>query len=396
MALIIKNGLVFLGTTFEKKEILINDSGIIEKIGVNLRGEETVDAKNMLVCPGLIDPHVHLREPGQEYKEDFVSGSKAAIAGGITTLMDMPNNKIPTTTKERLLEKIERAKRAPATILFHFGGTDDNFEQVKKANPSSMKLYLGKTTGDLLLKNPKSMEKHFLNFDKEKPIVLHACDDSGNHSHDQKCLQNNVKEAVDLATKMQRRIHLAHVSTKDEIALIEKCKSATSEVAPHHLFLSKKDEEKLKFFAKVNPPLRSDEERNELLKSVQKINCIATDHAPHTIEDKEEGAAGFPGLETSLALMLDGANRGLFDRTWIIKAMSHNVADAFNLHERGKIEAGRIGDITIIDLKKEWVVDSSKMQSKCKWSPFENWKLKGKAEIVIRKGEIIYQEGEFS
>ncbi|MBI5223926.1 dihydroorotase family protein [Candidatus Micrarchaeota archaeon] len=396
MALIIKGGLVFLGEKFEKKEILINDRGIIEKIeSGTIRGEEIIDVGGRLVVPGLIDPHVHLREPGQEYKEDFESGSKAAISGGFTAVMDMPNNKPPTTTKERFLEKIKRAESARCDIFFHFGGTDDNFSEVKKTNPESMKLYLGHTTGELMLKNPSSMERHFREFDRKKPIVLHACDDTGDQTRDLDQTHHNIEDAIKLAKQINRRVHIAHVSAREEVTIAKRFEGCTSEVTPHHLFLSKKDEKKLGYFAKVNPPLRAESDRLLLWSKMDVINCIATDHAPHTVEDKEEGAAGFPGLETSLGLMLEGANRGLIDKISIFQKMSRNVASAFNLENRGSIKKGFIGDITIIDPKKEWTVDRTDMYSKCRWTPFDGWKLHGKAETIVRKGELVYHDYEF-
>lgn len=394
MSLAIKNGLAFTGGEFIERDILV-ENGAIAAIGHGLKGDENLNAAGMLVLPGLIDPHVHLREPGDTRKEDFATGGRAAIAGGFTTVMDMPNNAIPTVTKARYDEKINLAKKALCDVFFHFGGTDDNFEEVKKADPPSLKLYLGKTTGMLLLKDPGSMERHFAGFPKSRPVVLHACDHSGNESENLQKTCATVENAVSVAQRIGRRIHLAHASTAKEVQLAKRYPGCTVETAPHYLFLSTKDSERLGAFQKVYPPLRSDGERKGLWAALAKIDCIATDHAPHTAEDKEKGAAGFPGLETSLALMLDACNKGLFDRAQAVRMMSENVAAAFNLGSRGRLENGCVGDITIVDYRKTWTVEGAELQTKCKWSPFEGKELKGKAHSVIKGGELVYQEYEF-
>jgi len=394
MGLAIKNGLAFIDGAFVERDVLIED-GRIAAVGHDLKGE-TIHASGMLVLPGLIDPHVHLREPGDTYKEDFRTGGRAAIAGGFTTVMDMPNNAIPTVTKARYDEKIKLAKqKALCDVFFHFGGTDDNFEEVKKADPPSLKLYLGKTTGMLLLKDPSSMERHFANFPKDRPVVLHACDHSENEAENLEKTCATEENAISVAKKMGRRVHIAHASSGMEIDIAKKYSGCTVEVAPHYLFLSAKDRERLGPLAKVYPPLKSEETRKSLWGAIGKADCLATDHAPHTLDDKEKGAGGFPGLETSVALMLDACDRGLFDRAQVIGMMSERVAEAFNLEGRGRIEKGYSGDLTIVDHKKVWRVDGTELETKCKWSPFEGKELKGKVHSVIKGGEPIYQEFDF-
>lgn len=394
MSIAVKGGLAFLGDKFEKKDILIED-GKISQVGTDLRGLETIDASGMLVLPGLIDPHVHLREPGATQKEDFRSGGRAAIAGGFTTVMDMPNNPLPTVTVERLKEKRRLAKKALCEVLFHFGGTDDNFDEVKKADPPSMKIYLGLTTGELMLRRPESLERHFREFPHDRPIVLHC----GSHKEGE---EENMREtiaitehAVSLAKRAGRRIHLAHASSKKELTIAKSYGKCTVEVTPHHLFLNAAFAKGIGPYGKVYPPLRTEKKRLMLLSAMELADCIATDHAPHTSEEKEEGAAGFPGLETSLALMLDACNKGLIDRIWVAQRMSHMVAEAFNLEGKGRLKKGYIGDVTIVDLKKEWKADPQRMESKCRWTPYEGKKLKGKVHTVVKAGVPVYQEYEF-
>ena len=214
MSLVIKGGNAFLGENFQKKDILL-ENGKIKDIGNALKGDETIEAKGMLVLPGLIDPHVHLRDPGATHKEDFTTGSRAAIAGGFTTVMDMPNNPIPTITKERLEEKKRLAKKKGiCDILFHFGGTDDNLDEVRRADPHSLKLYLGHTTGHLILKKKTSLKKHFQNFPKDRQIVLHACDHSLDEPENLRKTYETVQDAISLASGLGRKIHLAHASAK--------------------------------------------------------------------------------------------------------------------------------------------------------------------------------------
>lgn len=394
MSLVIKGGTAFVNGRFDKKDILIED-GIIAAVGSGLKGDEAIKADGLLVLPGLIDPHVHLREPGDTGKEDFLTGGRAAIAGGFTTVMDMPNNAIPTTTKERLDEKIRLAKKALCDVLFHFGGTDDNFDEVTKANPQSLKLYLSKTTGELMLRNPASVEKHFVNFPSERPIVLHCSGDAEAQETNLRQTYEKTGMAVSLAMKSKRRIHIAHVSTKDEIDIVKKYGGCTFEVAPHHLLLSESDAKRLGHLAKVYPPLRPEEKRAELLGALQLADCIATDHAPHTLEDKEKGAAGFPGLETSLALMLGLCDHAPVSREWVVRKMSEDVARTFNIQKKGKLEKGYAGDVALVDEKKEWKVVGAEMETKCKWSPFEGKLLKGKVHTVVKGGRLAYAEYEF-
>jgi len=392
----IKGGRVFIDGGFVEKDILLEGDRIIQ-IGNNLHSDEKpINASGLLVVPGLIDPHVHLREPGAEHKEDFRSGTKAAVAGGFTTVIDMPNNPMPTITAEKLMEKKSLAsKKAVCDVRFHFGATDSNLEEVAKANPDSMKIYMGRTTGDLMLRDSGSLEKHFAQFDHEKPIVVHASDDSKSEVKNLEKTYSNEEFARAVAEKHDRRVHLAHVSVSHEIHLFKKFAKASCEAAPHYLFLNSKDSERLGKLGTVYPPLRSEQKRITLWNALDRIDCIATDHAPHTIEDKDEGAHGFPGLETCLGLMLDAHNKGLLGLDWFLPRMTENPAKIFNLDRLGKIAPGAMANLTLIDLKKEWEVKGSELFTKCAWSPFEGKKLKGKAHSVTYNGELIFEEGQF-
>jgi len=390
--IVIKNGSVFFKGKFEKLDVGIQDDKIV-KIGKNLKGDSSFDASDMLVVPGLIDPHVHLREPGDTRKEDMETGTKAAVAGGFTTVMDMPNNTIPTTTVQRLNEKKALARRkAVCSVLFHFGATDNNFEEVMKARPLSMKVYLGKTTGELYLRNPTSLEKHFQYYDGH--FVFHEDISEGSEEQQLEATYKNLEEIGRLSNRYKRRAHIAHASSGKMIEF-SKTLGMTVEVPPHYLFLSDKDAKKLKNLGTVYPPLRSEKLRRSLWSRLSQADCIATDHAPHTLEDKEMGAHGFPGLETSLALMLSAYHSKKLKLEWIIERMSLRPAEIFGFDGIGRITEGYYADVSIIDLKKEWKVKGEEQYTKCKWSPFEGKKLKGKAKSVFHKGKLIFDDYEF-
>ena len=393
MSIAVKDGKIFYKGAFSDLDILL-DNGKIEKIGKNLKGDENCSAKGMLVLPGLIDPHVHLRDPGATEKEDFHTGTRAAVAGGFTTVMDMPNNPIPTTTVLRLREKLNLArKKAVCNVLFHFGATDGNFGDIMEARPRSLKIYLGKTTGELFLRSPTSLERHFQNYDGH--FFFHADSSSGDEQQqlDETC--KNIVEIGKLSERYSRKSHIAHASAGKVIEL-SKSLGLTVEVPPHYLFLDNKDAKKLGYLGTVYPALRSDKIRKTLWEKVKKADCIATDHAPHTLEDKKEGAHGFPGLETSLGMMLSAYHAKKLELGWIVERMSEKPADIFGLAGVGRINEGHSADLAIVDLKKEWKVKGEELYTKCKWSPFEGKKLKGRVKSVFFNGKLIFDNYEFS
>ncbi len=393
MSVLIKGGKVFYKGEFSDSDILI-ENGKIKSIGRNLNGaDEKYNAKGMLVLPGLIDPHVHLRDPGATYKEDFHTGTRAAVAGGFTTVMDMPNNPYPTVTVAALFEKAALAKKkAICEVRFYFGATDHNFDEIERADPLSLKVYLGKTTGELYLRNPGSLKKHFENYKGQ--FVFHATGD-GKTEHEQlDATYKNIAKVGSLSNRYRRSSHIAHASCGKEVT-ISKSFGLTVETAPHYLFLDSKDAKKLGYRGTVYPNLRSGGPES-LWKKIDKIDCIATDHAPHTLEDKKNGAHGFPGLETSLGMMLTAYHSKKIGLEWIIEHMSEKPAAIFDLGRVGRIKEGFYGNITVLDLKKEWTVKGNKLYTKCKWSPFEGRKIKGKVKSVFYKGNLIFDDFSFS
>ena len=394
--MIIKNAKFYQGGKVVAKDILI-EKGKITGIG-KFRGDGVIDAKGLFAFPGLIDPHVHLRDPGLTHKEDFRSGTRAALAGGFTTVLDMPNTKPPTTTAAAFKKKYEIAKRkAVCDYGLHFGATKNNFAEVKKAKPNSMKLCMGKTTGNLLVDDIYSISKHFNLFPKEKPIMIHA-EDQETLDAMQKLKAGRlgaaekiaVEKARILAEQANRAVYFAHTTTFEAVHLAKIWDKSLVEVAPHHLFLAtNKDGKRLGKFGKVYPPLRSEAERRELWGALYYVDTVGSDHAPHTPKEKRAGAAGFPGLETTLALFLDAYNKGRVDLPWIINRMAENPARIFGLKNKGRIEKGYDGDITLVDLDETWTVDPGKFESKSGWSPYEGFKLKGRANKVILRGNLV-------
>lgn len=397
--MIIKNARFFYdGKTIVEKDILVDRK--IKGIGsFDGKGEEKFDAKGLFVFPGLVDAHVHMREPGAEHKEDFESGGKAAVAGGITTVIDMPNNPKPTITVARVKEKIKLAKRSLARVYFHFGATKDNFKEAKKAEKmdevKGLKVYIGKTTGDLLVDNEEAILRHLQNF--KKTVVFHAEDDETIRVMEKEKMKRwpagivGIAKACALGKIADAKIHIAHATSYEEV-MLTKMFGATVETAPHYLFL---DENAMKKWGGVNPPLRSGKEAKKIWNVMSRIDCISTDHAPHTKKEKKDGAKGYPGLETSLALMLTAYSKGLITLDEIEEKMATNPARIFDLKGIGKIKEGFVGDATIVDLNQEWKVEGNGLNTRAKWSPFEGMKLRGKVKAVIKEGRLIYDDGNF-
>jgi len=335
-----------------------------------------------LILPDLIDPHVHLRDPGQTNKEDFYTGTCAALAGGFTTILDMPNNKTPITTLRELNKKIRIAKEKIACdVGFHFGSLGDNlgeFEKVKKA-AIGLKLYLSLTTGGFVVPKDK-IEKVFKFWPKGKIILLHAEDDT-------------LDFAINLAKKYKNRIHICHISTADDLKEIIEAKrkklKISCGVTPHHLFLINKDVRRLGPFGKMKPPLQNKQNHDFLWKNLKYIDMIESDHAPHTMKEKKgiSFPFGVPGLETTLPLLLTAVSKKKLTIKDIIRLCHTNPAKIFGIKTdpRTKIE---------IDPGQEYVIENKNLFTKCKWSPFNGWKVRGKVKCVFIRGKKVFENGK--
>ncbi|MFH1833259.1 MAG: amidohydrolase family protein [Candidatus Levyibacteriota bacterium] len=341
-----------------------------------------------IVLPGLIDPHVHLRDPEQTHKEDFYSGTMAAIAGGFTTVLDMPNNKIPITTLKVLKEKMKIAKKlAVCDIGFYFGSLGDNLDELASVSQTEMafglKLYLERTTGNFLIKK-NALARVFSAWRSrvpvQKPILVHAEKDT-------------ATSVLRVAKKIILPVHFCHISTASELKLIIAAKNqglpVTCGVTPHHLFLTRDDVKTLGPFGKIRPPLRSKKDVTFLWKNLKWIDVIESDHAPHTIEEKKSKVPpyGVPGLETTLPLLLTAVSEKRLTIDDIIRLCFKNPSKIFGIFgdKKTKIE---------INLSKSYRINPKSLFTKCAWSPFDGWKVKGKVEKVTLRGIKVFQDGK--
>ncbi len=414
--MIIKNGKIVTRRGVARADIKI-ENGKIKKIARAISGDndEIVDASGLCIFPGLVDAHVHFRDPGATHKEDFYTGTRAALAGGVTTIIDMPNYHPPTISKKNYEEKGRIAReKAVCDYSLRFGASENNFEEVKKANPHSLKIFTCETGSELRVLELKNIFAHFRNFDARKPICIH-CEDqhlidvlARKHAADSVEMHNRIRsplcaalalsKILFLAHRAPRKIHICHVSTEGELALLrKKSKNITCEVTPHHLFLSEEDLKKLGNFGKTNPPLRSARDRAALWRHLNMIDIVASDHAPHTREEKEQdyhaAPSGVPGVETTLPLLLDAASKKRITLARIAQMTSSNPARIFNLKNKGDVAVGKDADLVLVDLKKARVIEGEKLFTKCKWSPFEGRKLRGVVERVFLRGREVF-DGE--
>jgi len=388
MSLFIKNGKIYLEGNLVAKNIFVKNGKIVKITSSILKADKIIDASNKIVIPGLIDPHVHFRDPGLTQKEDFLSGSMAAAAGGITTIQDMPNTIPPVSTVEILNEKRKAAKKSVVNFGLYFGCNADNLSEIIKAdNVPGVKVYMDHTTGDLLLKDDTALKKIFTS---NKFIAVHA-------------EKKNVKKCLDLIEKGDNDIYFCHISSKQELddarsrAIRNK---VYVEVSPHHLFLSKNDLSDLGPFGEMKPSLKSIVDQKALWQGIKNglVDTIGTDHAPHTKEEKLDinYPYGIPGCETMLPLLLNAMQENKLSLKRIVELCSENPAKIFKIKNKGFIKEGYDADLAIIDLNLEKEVKNEKLFTKCSWSPFDSWKLKGWPIMTIVNGNIIFDNGKIN
>jgi dihydroorotase len=384
------------------------------------KSSEIIDIKGKMVLPGLIDAHVHFRDPGLTYKENFKSGSNAAAAGGFTTVMDMPNTKPPTNTKRAFLEKLDSAERKSIVDFALHAGVDDlkEIKKIAKLKPASFKIYMD------LLDNPRLMEifaeikklqcDHLISIHAEDKDIVNLCTDEKKSEHKLNpeiyagarpplCETVAVENAIYMAKYFDVNIHICHVSTKKSLHLINEAKKEnckiTSEITPHHLFLDDSYLKKCGNFAKTNPPLRDNAHKLNI-SDLKNIDIIGTDHAPHTVEEKEkkvwEAPPGIPNLETTLPLLLTQIHQNKMTFGDIKRLLCENPARIFNLSNKGKIAEGMDADFVVVDMKKEGVINPEEFKTKAKYSPFEGFKVKGMPVMTMVRGNVVMNEGEVS
>ena len=427
---LIKNcNIINEGEIFES-DILIENSIITKidnSISPNSPNINIIDAEGNYIIPGLIDDQVHFREPGLTHKGNIFSESRAAVAGGITSFFEMPNTNPNTTTIKELDKKFKIAKNSSlANYSFMFGGTNTNLEEILKNDTSkipAIKLFLGSSTGNMLVDDMDSLEKIFSNVDI--PIAVHC--------EDEQTIKNNLKlhmdifgddipinyhpkirteeacyisssMAVGLAKKTDARLHVFHLSTAKELELFSnniplKDKKITSEVCVHHLTFSEEDYDKLGSKIKWNPAVKTTNDRDMLWKALENnlIDVIATDHAPHTVEEKNNPytscPSGGPLVQHSLVSMLEAYHDGKISLQKIVEKMCHNPSVLFNIKNRGYIKEGYYADLIIFNLNNPWTVTKDNLLYKCSWSPFENKTFKSRVLYTFVNGNIVYSNG---
>ncbi len=333
----------------------------------------------MIRIPGLIDVHVHLRDPGQTEKEDFFTGSLAALAGGFTTILDMPNNKTPITTIEALKEKQRIAsEKIVCDVGFYFGSLGENLEDFKVVQDKVMglKIYLNQTTGNYII-DEKVFKKICEAWPKGKPILLHAEADV-------------IEQMIEIAEQAEQRIHICHISSETEFQTIIKAKNkgykVTCGVTPHHLFLTQDDEKKLGPFGMMKPSLKSKKDVDFIWKNLNYVDVIESDHAPHTIEEKnsDKPPFGVPGLETTLPLLLTTVSENKLSINRMIELCYENPKKIFKV----KTDENTFVEI---DEKEEYIIDNKKLFTKCGWSPFAGRKVKGRVKKVFIRGRKVFE-----
>lgn len=338
----------------------------------------------MLNLPGLIDPHVHLREPGAIHKEDFDSGTAAALAGGFTAVLAMPNT-APPLTDDSSLALAEKAASGKARCDYglYLGAGLDNTDTVYRlaARACGLKLYLDQTYGPLRLDDLDSLQKHVAAWPSNRPIVAHA---EG----------RSLAAVILLSALYDQPLHISHVSRADEIRLIAQAKQhgfpVTCEVTPHHLFLTAEDAERLgEGRSEVRPRLATGFDQQALWEHLEVIDCFATDHAPHTLEEKDSQnpPPGFPGLETALPLLLGAVGEGRLSLEQVIERMDANPRRIFGLPQQQDT-------FVVIDENAEWVINGANLHSRCGWTPFEGMKVRGRVRQVTLRGQIAYEDGK--
>jgi dihydroorotase (multifunctional complex type) len=428
--LVLSNAKIYTQSGIVKAGMAI-DEGRIFKIAKspNLpKASERLDLEGLLVLPGLIDSHVHLRDQQLAYKEDFYSGTAAAAAGGVTSVIDMPNNKPVTMSSETLRERMKIAEKRVMTNVAFYSAFPRNLSEIYsivEEGAIAFKLFLSQKIGGLDIEDDEVLLRAFYKVSEVKvPVAVHAEDREmienarrelqkvGRRDvqaylevHSLEVESRAIQRTIHLVEQTHAHIHFCHLSTTTGLNAILNAKKnglpVSCEVTPHHLFLSSKHLKRLKTLALVDPPLRTQEDMDGLWEALRQglIDVVSSDHAPHTIEEKQadsvwDAKPGIPGLETMLPLLLTEVNEGRLSLSNLVSATSEKPAQIFNLNSRGYLVDGNYADLVAVDTNHEYEIDASKFYSKAKYSPFDGWKVKGKPVKTFVDGKLVMDEGE--
>lgn len=422
---IVNEGRVFKGSVLLNGEVI---ESIYKKEPPKeiMENAQVVDASDCWLLPGVIDDHVHFRDPGNGESGDFSTESAAAVAGGVTSVMDMPNTQPPTTDLKLWEDKMAlAASKSLCNYSCYIAATDGNLEQLLDADSGRLcgvKFFMGTTTGSMAMKNPESIENLFRNI--KLPLVVHAEDDEvikKNIEHYKKLYKDDIPvschagirseeacfkasaKAVEMALKYGTRLHVAHVSTQKELALFKNLplekKHITCEVCVHYLIFSSNDYDTYGSKIKCNPAIKSENDRKSLLMAIStdKVDVVATDHAPHTVKAKQGNAltasSGMPGVQFSLPVMLELAKKGDVEVETVVDKMCHNPARLFGIDKRGFIRKGYKADLVVVARNKHWSLTKDKILSKCGWSPYENRNFTTQVLYTFVNGALAYENG---
>lgn len=429
---LIKNAQIVNENKVFKGDVLI-EGEFIKEIGENIIPTDDVlmvDAEGKFLIPGMIDDQVHFREPGLTHKANIATESKAAIAGGITSFIEMPNTVPQATTQELLADKFDIAsKTSYANYSFMFGGTNDNLEELLKTNPkdvAGIKLFLGSSTGNMLVDNEEVLEKIF---SSTKMLISVHCEDEATIRKnteeykakygddipvkyhplirsEEACYLSSSK-AIELAKKTGARLHIFHLSTEKETHLFRNDipleeKQITAEVCVHHLWFTDADYDKKGTHIKWNPAVKTQKDKDGLWKALldDRIDIIATDHAPHTLEEKDnvytKAPSGGPLVQHAVPAVLEKVKEGVLPIEKAVEKMSHNPAKIFKIEKRGFIKEGFYADLVLVDAEKKWTVDKENVLYKCGWSPFEGVEFSNQITHTFVNGNLMYNEGVFN
>ena len=433
MSILIKNARIVNEGKVLDGDLLIEGQKIKEiaaSISAKHPDIKVIDAENKFLLPGMIDDQVHFREPGLTHKATIETESKAAIAGGITSFVEMPNTVPQATTVEKLEEKFDIAsKTSHANYSFMFGGTNDNLDEILKIDSkkvAALKLFLGSSTGNMLVDNPEVLEKIFSSTDL---LIAVHCEDEETIRENTKTFKSQYGEdipikyhplirseeacylsssrAIQLANKTGARLHVFHLSTAKETALFSnkkplKDKKITAEVCIHHLWFSDEDYDKKGSFIKWNPAVKTVKDREALWQALldDRIDVIATDHAPHTKEEKSniytKAPSGGPLVQHAVVALMEAYHKGKISIEKLVEKIAHNPAILFQIENRGFIKEGYFADLILVDPHNPWTVTAENIHYKCGWSPFEGTTFKSRITHTILNGDLVYHNAKFT
>jgi dihydroorotase len=420
-SLIIKNGSCYIDGKLTKTDVGLSGNKITKIGKIELNSAKVYDATDKVVLPGIIDTQVHFREPGSTDAEDLESGSRAAVLGGVTSLFEMPNTNPPTSNLVEFDKKLQAAKnRMHSNYAFYFGATPDNTDQLAKLKDvegcCGVKLFAGSSTGNLLVDKEADIEKVISSSDRI--VSIHSEDEDiiklrkkfikkGDvHSHPEwrnvECAMSSTRRVVKIAERYNKKIHVLHITTKEEVDFLAMHKkNVTFETTPQHLTLYAPDcYEKLGSYAQMNPPLRTKEHYDRLWVAIKNnvVDVLGSDHAPHLKANKDKeypnSPSGMPGVQTIFPVMLNHVNDGKLTLQQLINLMCENPCKIFGIKNKGFIREDYDADLTIADMNKEVIIKNEMIASKCGWTPFNNYKVKGFPVGTIVNGNLVMSDGK--